>query len=99
MVLAQLEYRMGNQDLPDELDMGILDYFNLILFADVGWVGNGGIGSGLFEGFEGLSLVNMKSDVGIALANRSGSVRFQIARRTDTSKKPFVFSFRINRPF
>ncbi len=99
MVLAQLEYRMGSQDLPDELAMGILDHFNLILFADVGWVGNAGIGHGFFEGFEGLSLSNMKSDVGIALANRSGSMRFQIARRTDTGKKPFVFSFRISRPF
>lgn len=99
MILAQLEYRMGSQDLPDELDWGLLERFNLILFVDAGWVGFTDIENGFFEGFESLTWSKLKSDVGIAFASRSGNIRFQIARRTDTNKKPYVFSFRINRPF
>jgi len=99
MVLAQLEYRMGTQDLPDELDWGILEHFNLILFVDAGWIGVTDPESGLFEGFDKLAWSRFKSDVGIALANRSGNVRFQIARRTDTGEKPYAFLFRIYRPF
>lgn len=99
MVLAQLEYRMGSQDLPDELDWGILELFNLILFVDVGWVENVGVEQQFYEGFEDLTWSGLKSDVGLALANRSGNMRIQIARRTDTGEKPFTFTFRINRPF
>jgi len=99
MVLAQLEYRMGSQDLPDELDMGILEYFNLIVFADIGWVADVGGGPTFLKGFDDLSWDALKSDVGIALANRSGNVRIQLARRTDTGKSPFVLSFRLQRAF
>ena len=99
MLLAQLEYRMGTQDLPDELDWGLLEHFNLIIFADAGWVGIADHEADLFGGFDSMTWSKIKTDVGIALANRSGNVRIQIARRTDTNEKPYVFSFRINRPF
>ena len=99
MILAQLEYRMGPQDLPDELDWGLLEHFNLILFIDAGWVGFADSDAGLFNGFDGLTWSDFKSDVGVALANRSGNIRFQLARRTDTSEKPWAFMFRIHRPF
>jgi len=99
MLLAQIEYRMGSQDLPDELDWGILEHFNLIIFVDAGWVGYAGSGLAVFKGFKGLSWFSLKSDVGIALANRSGSIRVQIARRLDTGYKPYVLSFRLSRPF
>ena len=99
MVLAQVEYRMGSQDLPDEIGLGLFEYFNFILFFDIGWVGTASPDAGLFGGFDDLCWSNLKNDVGIALANRSGSFRLQLARRTDTGHKPFVFSFRINRPF
>ncbi len=99
LVLAQLEYRMGTQDLPDVLDWGLLDQFNLILFVDAGWVGFADSEAGLFEGFDVLKWSKLKTDVGVALASRSGKVRFQVARRTDTNYKPYTFSFRISRPF
>jgi len=98
MLLAQFEYRMGRQDLPDEIDLGILEHFNLILFTDVGWVGAVDPEEGLFNGFD-LDWSDVKNDVGIGLANRSGNVRVEVARRTDTSEKPFSFYFRISRPF
>ncbi len=99
MVLAQAEYRLGTREIPEEMYLWILEHFNIILFVDVGWVGSVDTEASLFDGFDGLSWSSLKSDVGIALANRSGSVRFQVARRTDTGKKPFIFSFRISRPF
>ncbi len=99
MLLAQVEYRMGTQDLPDELDLGLLELFNLIIFADAGWVADVGGEADLFDGFDGLTWNDLKSDIGIALANSSGTVRVQIARRTDTGHKPFTFSFRVQRPF
>lgn len=99
MVLAQIEYRIGEANIPDELGLGLFDMFNFIVFADAGWAWNAGPDDNLFEGFKSLKIGSLKTDVGIALANRSGSVRFEIARRTDRGKKPFTFYFRINRPF
>lgn len=99
MLLAQIEYRLGKQDLPDEIDLGLLEQFYLILFADAGWLASVDKEMDLMEGFEDLEPGDFKSDVGIALANRSGNVRFEIARRTDTSYKPIMLWFRLNRPF
>lgn len=99
MFLAQLEYRMGSEDLPDAVDLGLLEEFNLIAFTDAGWVGQADPEDGPAEGFEDLSIKTLKNDVGLALANRSGSVRFEVARRTDTSEKPYSLWFRFNRTF
>jgi outer membrane protein assembly factor BamA len=99
MALVQLEYRMGRENLPDEISFGLLEQFNLIVFTDLGWIGDVDSSDGLVEGFNGLSIRTMKHDVGLGLANRSGSVRIEIARRTDTGHRPYTFSFRISRPF
>lgn len=99
MVLAQLEYRLGREELPDMMDLGLLDNFNLILFTDAGWAANADSTADLTEGFEELTFRRLKHDVGIALANRDGNVRFEVARRTDTGEKPYTFWFRISRPF
>jgi hypothetical protein len=97
MLLAQLEYRLGTRDFP--ADFWIFDNFNIILFADAGWAGYTGERDPFLKGFKQLTWSALKTDVGIAFANRSGNVRFQIARRLDTGKDPYVFSFRISRPF
>ncbi|NQT25818.1 BamA/TamA family outer membrane protein [candidate division KSB1 bacterium] len=99
MVLGQIEYRLSRQDLPDEIDLGILEHFYIILFADAGWVENVDENLDWTEGFEDLDYGDFKSDVGLALSNRGGNMRVEIARRTDTSVKPFMFWFRLNRPF
>jgi outer membrane protein assembly factor BamA len=99
MVLMQVELRMGMQDLPDELSLGILDYFHLILFLDAGWIATVNEDVSLFKGFQTLKWNCLKTDIGMALANRTGNVRFQIARRTDTGDKPWVFTIRLSRPF
>jgi hypothetical protein len=99
MALAQVEYTFGREDFPYGLDLGFLDQFNLILFSDAGWVGTVGTQKDLWEGFDGISGGAIKNDAGIALANRSGNVRLEVARRTDTGNKPYTFYFRIERPF
>ncbi|HEX9935013.1 MAG TPA: BamA/TamA family outer membrane protein [bacterium] len=99
MVLAQAEYTLGREDFPYGLDLGFLNEFNVILFTDAGWVGVAGSQSELWEGFEDISSRMIKNDVGIALANRTGDVRLEVARRTDTGYKPFTFYFRIERAF
>ncbi|MBN2030819.1 BamA/TamA family outer membrane protein [bacterium] len=99
MILTQLEYRMGSQDLPDEIGLWILEQFNIILFADAGWVGYGDPNQSIYKGFKHLTWSDFKSDVGIAISNQSGNVRLEIARRTDTGYKPFTFLFRISRSF
>jgi outer membrane protein assembly factor BamA len=99
MVLAQLEYRLGRDELPDMMDLGILNNFNLILFTDAGWAAAVDTTYGATEGFDVLTVRKLKHDVGIALANRAGNVRLEVARRTDTGDKPYSFWFRISRPF
>ncbi len=39
------------------------------------------------------------SDVGLGISADSGNIRLQVAKRTDTSEEPYVFMFRIQRPF
>ncbi len=99
MALAQVEYTFGREDFPYGLDLGFLDQFNVILFSDAGWVHAADAGLDFWDGFDGLSGGTIKHDAGIALANRSGNVRFEAARRTDTGNKPYTFYFRIEKPF
>ncbi len=99
MILAQAEYQMGSQNMPDEMGLWILDELNIILFADAGWVDNVDEDISIYRGFKNLTWSSLKSDVGIALTNQEGNLRFEIARRTDTNHKPFVFLFRISRSF
>jgi len=97
MILAQIEYQLGESNLPEFLDLGLFDLFNITIFADAGWVGRAGENADLLEGFANLEWSDFKSDAGIAFI--SGNVRFEIARRLDTGYKPFRFYFRLNRPF
>ncbi len=99
MFLTQIEYRLGQEEFYDVMDLGILENFNFIMFTDLGWVDCVDPGLGLFDGFGQLSFSNLKNDVGVALTDRNNNIRFEIARRTDTGHKPFVFYFRINRTF
>lgn len=99
MALVQAEYRLGNEEFPFGLDLGFFNQFNPILFSDLGWVGQVDSNLDMWEGYDSISFKTLKNDVGVALANRSGNVRLEVVRRTDTSRKPFAFYFRIERPF
>lgn len=99
MILAQLEYRIGLEDFPDEIGLGIFNSFYLILFIDTGWIGFADIDKKFYQGFSNIKLSDYKTDIGFGLSNSSGTVRFQIAKRTDTGENSFLFSFRVSRPF
>ncbi len=99
MFLSQIEYRFGGNDFAGSVDLGFLEHFNLILFFEAGWVQNVDADWGVLKGFGEMNWADIKSDLGVALANRSGSVRVQVAKRLDTGYKPYAFSFRISRPF
>ncbi len=97
MLLGQIEYRLGDQNmLFDDMGLDFLDAFEVVLFADAGWVWREYTND---MGFDDLDWDDFKSDVGLALTNHGGNVRLQIARRTDTNHNPFTVTFRINRPF
>ncbi len=97
-LLGQVEYRMGYPEIFDDMDLDIFETFNIILFADAGWVSDMAYGD-ITDGFDDLDWNDFKSDVGIAFANNAGNVRLEIARRTDRDEKPYTVLFRINRPF
>jgi len=99
MLLGQLEYRLGMEDYPEEIGLGLLNSFYLILFVDTGWVGFADTDTKFYKGFKHLTWSDLKTNIGFALSNSSGNIRFQIAKRTDTGENAFVFSFRISRPF
>lgn len=99
MILGQIEYRIGSQSFPDEVGLGVFDYFNLILFTDIGWVSESEDSNSMFKGFSELHHSKLKNDVGLALASHSGHVRIEVARRTDRGYKPFTFYFRVFKTF
>ena len=85
--------------MQDILDVDFFELKHIVLFADAGWVDQVEPGLNLTEGFDSVSWSSFKSDIGIALTNSSGNFRFEVARRTDTSKKPFTFLIRLKRDF
>ncbi len=99
MLLGQVEFRMGAGSVSEMMDLDIFELNRLVLFADAGWVGSAGPGEDLIEGFGNLDWNDFKSDVGIAVTNSNGDFRVEVARRTDTSEKPFTFLIRLNRSF
>lgn len=70
---------------------GLLRHMGLIFFSDLGLAADQPLGD--------FSLRDWAHDAGVALCNNSGTVRLQVARRTDTSHDPYVWLFRIQRPF
>jgi hypothetical protein len=99
MLLGQVEFRIGSSTMQDVLDLDLFELKHIVLFADAGWVSQVDPELTLTEGFDEIDWSAFKSDVGIALTNGSGNIRFEIARRTDTSKKPFTFMIRMKRDF
>ncbi len=99
MLLGQLEYRLGIEDYPESMGLGLLNNFHLILFIDTGWVGFADAEANFYDGFNSFTWSDLKTDIGFALSNSSGNFRFQIAKRTDIGEKDFVFTVRVSRPF
>ena len=94
MVMFNSEYRTDGEWLFD--DILFLDWFHYILFANTGlaWFARDTSSPFNFDNFE---FSDLKTDVGIAIANRDGDVRVNFAHRLDGGG--LNVSFRIHRHF
>ena len=100
LILANAEY-IVNGDFLNDLDFWpswLLRNVNFILMGDAAFVGAAPPEDGWTEGFKGVRFSDFKSDLGVGLSNRNGSLRLGFAWRTDV-KAPARFFFRFTRPF
>jgi len=98
LLLANLEYRIHGRRTSFH-DIWLFEHFNIILFADAGLLWNSEQNQSYQEGFDHLTLGDLKTDLGIALTNHDGDIRLNFAKRTDIGNQPVVVTFRINRAF
>ncbi|MBL7074588.1 BamA/TamA family outer membrane protein [candidate division KSB1 bacterium] len=93
MVLGNLEYRIGMDFTPGDI--------NLILFGDSGLAWNAGPDerNDWTKSFDRLKWNRLKSDLGIAVCDEDDEHRLNIAKRLDRGEDAWVISFRINRMF
>lgn len=100
MILLNAEY-IVNGDFLHDLDFWpswLMRRVNFIVLGDAGFVRAAPPESGWTSGFEHLRFSEFRSDVGVGLANRSGSFRIGFVWRTDIGA-PAKFFFRFSRPF
>lgn len=98
MVLANAEYRL-NSGVSRLRHIPVIGEFNLILFADAGLAWFADDNTAPENSFDSLTWNKLKTDVGVALTDRDGQVRLNVAKRTDVGGKDYVVTFRLNRDF
>ncbi|MFZ5517361.1 MAG: BamA/TamA family outer membrane protein [Candidatus Zhuqueibacterota bacterium] len=98
MVLGNLEYQIRENRNPIN-DFLAFDDMNLIIFASAGYVWSVENTDKATHGFKSLVWDDLYTDVGVALCNRDGNVRLNIAKRMDEHDRPVIVTFRISRPF
>ncbi|MCC6396397.1 MAG: BamA/TamA family outer membrane protein [Bacteroidetes bacterium] len=100
MILMNAEYLL-NGDVLHDLSFWpswLFRHINLILLADAGFVRTVDPSVSMLSGFGGIRWNDFRSDVGVGVANISGSVRAALVWRTDQSE-PARFIVRFSRPF
>ena len=97
MVVVSVEYRLYNNHNP--LHDFIFSDNNLILFADGGYLWNVPDSYGFSDGFKSVHWNDFYTSLGFAISDEDGRVRLNFAKRMDEKGKPWVVTFRINRPF
>ncbi len=100
MILLNAEYLL-NGDVLHDLSFWpswLLRHINFILLADAGVVRTVAPDVSALSGFGGIRWNDLRSDVGVGIANVSGSVRAAVVWRTDKSE-PARFILRFSRPF
>jgi len=98
MVLANAEYRL-NSGVSRLRHIPVIGEFNLVLFADAGLAWFAGDNTAPENSFDSLTWSKLKTDVGVALTDRDGQIRLNVAKRTDVGGKDVVVTFRLNRDF
>ena len=100
MILMNAEYLL-NGDVLHDLSFWpswLFRHINLILLADAGFVRTVDPSVSAFSGFGGIRWNDFRNDIGVGVANISGSVRAALVWRTDRSE-PARFIVRFSRPF
>jgi hypothetical protein len=100
MLLLNAEFIL-NGNILDDLNFWptwIFQHVNIILLTDAGFTRSILSSASATEGFGGIKLSDFHHDFGLALGNKTGSVRIGFAWRTDHSA-PVQFLLRFNRPF
>ncbi len=100
MLLVNAEY-IVNADILHDIDFWpswLMRGINILVLADAGWTNNVPTTAGWDEGFGEFHLKHVRSNLGIGIANRSGSVRVAYVWPTDGSRLNRII-FRFSRPF
>jgi hypothetical protein len=95
MLLVNLEYQM----LPFAQNWFFGDSFGIILFVDTGTAWTEDQASQIDDGWRQLVWSDLKTNVGIALADRENTFRINFSKPTDQGADDIVITFRIRRPF
>ncbi len=97
MIMANVEYVLSPSVF--NRDFLFFDDIRMIFFGDIGSTWFSPENSKWTDGFNHLKFNDMKSDIGIALSSWDGTIRLNLAKRTDTNVDPMVLTFRIAKPF
>lgn len=98
MVLVNLEYNLNPRIF--STDFLFFDELNYVVFYDMGNAWNSSTKADTwYEGFDQLTLNNLKTDIGLAITFNEGEYRVSFAKRLDTGKKPLSVTFRLVKPF
>lgn len=97
LILANIEYNLSPSII--SRDFFLFDDIRLIFFSDFGSAWNANDNSKYTDGFNQLKFNSIKSNFGIAFSSWDGTVRLNIAKRTDTNNEPMMVTFRVAKPF
>jgi hypothetical protein len=97
LLLANIEYTVSPANF--SRDILFFDDLRLIFYSDIGAAWFSTDDSNFTKGFEYLTWNSLKSNIGIAFSDWKGHFRIDLAKRTDTNRKPLVFSVRLAKPF
>jgi outer membrane protein assembly factor BamA len=100
LLLANAEYLL-NGKLFDDVEMfpsWLLRNTNFILFYDAGYVNTISTDASAMNGYDNITIDNIKSDWGFGIGTRDAAMRLGFAWRTDVAEPVHVF-LRLSRPF
>jgi hypothetical protein len=97
LILINVEYNINFEEISS--DISFLHNIYFIPFFDTGSAWFYQANKNWLSGFDLLQWEDMKLDVGLAISNRTGHFRINIAKRTDTSYKPIKITLRLAKPF
>jgi hypothetical protein len=101
MVLMNAEYIVNGDILHDVKfwPSWFMRGLNVLLLADAGWMNTVPSTSGWSDGFGEMQPKHFRSNLGVGIATRNGSVRLAYVWPTDGSDRGGRFIFRLSRPF